>query len=615
MKRIWVLAIVTTCLSLSTAAALYFYRLPAAKRQAVPAPPADASPAPPVTGPAQSFPPVASLSTVVPVGPLLVVEAKDFASLLKAWEGSDEQSRWLASDAYQLFSRSRVLLRLKKMQGEFADAAGIPADEAFLSEAAGTKSVLALYDISKLEMLYVTELPAASIMESTLWQKRGGFESRSVGAQTFFVSKDPGSGRVVAFAASDRYLVVGTREDLVAAALELLAGKTARSVEQEDWFHDARAQAAEPGDLRMTLNMEKIAVAPLFRSYWIQQNITQMQGYSAAVSDLYRSGRQYREERVLLPKSGARVPADTPYDVITPGGEQAVADLSAHLPSEYGVYRALANPRPEYCLEILQSKLLSPRVEEPAHEHDAPTAIITSGEAGSSSDLETRIDVAPLTDSSDEHAFDMLDRLFRQAKPVAMLWLHATRDNREGPLLNISTGTVVVGSTDWDEQAVRVALEKAIRPGVTTAALGIRWFPAGSAPDQYFGLDGLAPLVVAVRGPRLLVANDKSTLLALLKSYSASKPGPAIDKAAPAIYAAGFRHDRERENFARLSGVLRQSALAAKASQYVPADQPDFFSATVASLSQTLDNVRSESVVIRRSQNKEIQTIVYQWLK
>ena len=40
----------------------------------------------------------------------------------------------------------------------------------------------------------------------------------------------------------------------------------------------------------------------LFRSYWIQRNITDMGQYSAAISDLTRSGREYREERMLLRK-------------------------------------------------------------------------------------------------------------------------------------------------------------------------------------------------------------------------------------------------------------------------------------------------------------------------
>jgi hypothetical protein len=619
MKRTWILAVVV-CLLLSTAAALYFFRSFALRSASAspPAPPMsdsdeDDTPEPSELAQFAEHGSSPALSAFVPAGPVLVVEATDFGSLLRDWNHSDEKSAGLESDAYQVFSRSRVLLGLEKRLNEFADAAGVPADENFLSEAAGQRSVLALYDIGKLELLYITELPAARIMQNTLWQTRGAFDSRSIGAQPFFVHKDTESGRVIAFAASDRYLIVGTREDLVAGALELAAGQTSRSVQQEDWFHNTHAAAAEPGDLRMTLNMEKIVVAPLFRSYWIQQNITEMQGYSAAISDFYRSGATYREQRVLLPKSGARLPDDAPADAVTAQGERAVADLVADLPPDYGVYRAVANPKPEYCLAIVQSKLLSPRVEEPADQKEAPTITLTSGEAGSSSDLETRIDIAPAADSSAGHAFDALARLFTQANPTAMLWLHSTRENKQGPLLNVSTGVVLEAGAAWDGPSVLAALQNALRPGLTAATLGAEWRAGGPPANQYFALDGLVPFLVAVHGPQLVLANDEPTMLALLQSHSTTRPAPGKEKITPAIYAAGFRHDREREHFAELTRVLQRSALASKTSSDTFKDEPDFFSQTVASLSGTLEHVSSEAVVVRRSQDRVTETVVYRW--
>jgi hypothetical protein len=39
----------------------------------------------------------------------------------------------------------------------------------------------------------------------------------------------------------------------------------------------------------MTLNLAAIVRSPYFRSYWVQQNITEMKQYTAALSDLYRT--------------------------------------------------------------------------------------------------------------------------------------------------------------------------------------------------------------------------------------------------------------------------------------------------------------------------------------
>src|ERR1051325_8675722 len=83
------------------------------------------------------------LAQVFPGSPLLYVEAKDFGSLLTDWNTSPEKQTWLKSDNYQIFSRSKLFLRLKHDQGEFAKAAGFPPDMAMLDQVAGNPAALA----------------------------------------------------------------------------------------------------------------------------------------------------------------------------------------------------------------------------------------------------------------------------------------------------------------------------------------------------------------------------------------------------------------------------------------------------------------------------------------
>ena len=63
--------------------------------------------------------------------------------------------------------------------------------------------------------------------------------------------------------------------------------------------------AGAVGDLRMVLNLDKIVPSPYFRSYWVQQNVTDMRAYTAAVSDLFRSKQEYREEPGSVEPLGA----------------------------------------------------------------------------------------------------------------------------------------------------------------------------------------------------------------------------------------------------------------------------------------------------------------------
>src|SRR5438552_7356228 len=101
------------------------------------------------------------LSRYVPAGSMLYLQAKDFSVLLGDWNSSPQKSSWVKSRNYEVYSRSRLFLRLQGAGEQFAAAAGLPPDRDFLTQVAGTQSALALYDIGKLEFLYITKLPSA----------------------------------------------------------------------------------------------------------------------------------------------------------------------------------------------------------------------------------------------------------------------------------------------------------------------------------------------------------------------------------------------------------------------------------------------------------------------
>ena len=381
----------------------------------------------------------------------LYLQAKDFSSLLADWDKSQEKENWIKSKNNDVFSQSRLLLRLKDADNEFASAAGVPANTELLRQVAGKQTVLALYDIGKLQFLYITRLPAADSTQSALWQTRSKFETRSAGGVDFFYRKDPDSEREVAFAIAGDYLLLATREDLMAGALELLAGNKNQAVSEEAWWSRTVAAAGAPGDLRMVLNLEKIVPSPYFRSYWIQRNITDMGQYSAAISDLTRSGREYREERLLLRKDAA-------HEAPSGMGAAAVADIVRLVPPNAGLYEANADPDPKDSQELLTVKILAPHLGPPAPEKLAPRVQLGNGETGSATDLETRIDQPPAQNSSPGDSRAALQAMFAQNHVLAQLQLRPTDRDPASVFVRVHSGVAFLGESDWDEQAVHAAL-------------------------------------------------------------------------------------------------------------------------------------------------------------
>ncbi|HEX9200010.1 MAG TPA: hypothetical protein VF865_10660 [Acidobacteriaceae bacterium] len=543
--------------------------------------------------------PAASLARLMPQDAVLLLEASDFRAALADWNSSPQKQLWLNTDNHEVFSRSRLLLRLKQAQDEFAAAAGLAPDMSFLGDVAGEQSALAVYDIGKLQLLYVTHLPSARAMQSGIWQQRGKFETREINGKQFYVRTDPQSQRAAAFAIADDYLILATREDLVAGALSLLANQKTTSLSQQGWFVNAIQAAKEPSELRLVVHLAEVAKTPQFRTYWVQQNITEMRKYESSVSDLFRSATTYREERVLLLKDKPEVSPDTD------AGPQ-VAELMRLIPPETGFYRASALPSVEDSLALLEQKVLPPRLGPAPDSRLAPNVPSAGQPTGSETNLDARIDVPPSTSAAQSNDDSALNELVKQANVRAALQLHGSQADADGIFVRLHSTIVLRAAADWDEASVQETIQRMVASRLTASTLGVQWRKAGGARG-YSELDGLARIALAIRGKYLLASDDPATLAAVLARFS--QPVSAES----AIYCAGFDHARERQNFYRLTSLIDQPSRASATNN--ESREPQFFSQNVASLSQTLAAVKSQSIVAKRKAGVETQTVLYEWAR
>ncbi len=541
--------------------------------------------------------PEGSMARLMPRGAVLFVEANDFAGLLNQWTASPEQKAWLQSDSYKVFSNSRMLLRLKQLQGEFQASAGIPPDMNLLNQVAGGHSALGIYDIGTFEILYITKLPSARSMQTLLWQKRSQFAPRQAGKKQFFTRTDAESGRVTAFAVSGDYLILATREDLVAGALSLIAGEKLDTLAEDGWYAKAVSAAKSPGELRMVINLAEVAQTPQFRTYWIQQNITDTQQYEYSISDLHRTGTEYREDRVLLRAEDA----DPPTLAVDKNVQRAVGELARLVPPETGFYQVTASPSQQAVLSTLETKVLTPRLGPAPVQKLAPSVSLTSGTVGSESDLETRIDVAPVQRTNEEQSDSPLRQVIAKTPVKALLQLQRSELAEDGVFVRLRSTIVLASDTAWDEQAVRSAVQQLIVPGLTTSNLGANWKAGGNG--AWWETDGLGVILTAKQGNCLIISNDPETVTKVLQRMKE----PAGEEA---DYVAGFNHARERQNFYRMTSVVDRASGTEWSS-----GEPQFLSQNVTSLSQAFGDVASETITIRREGAQEFHTVRYQWAR
>ncbi|MGA9474906.1 MAG: hypothetical protein WBV36_20725 [Terriglobales bacterium] len=542
------------------------------------------------------------LSKYVPAGPLLYLEAKDFSKLVGDWSSSPEKERWLQSDNYEVFSRSRLFLRLKGAGDQFAAAAGLPPDMNLLPQVAGERSALALYDIGNLQFLYITYLPSAKSMQTTLWQMRAKFEPRNAGGVDFYVRRDPESQREVAFAVAGDYLLLATREDLMAGVLQLMAGGRDRTIENEQWWTQSTSAAGAAGDLRMVLDLEHLVPNGYFRTYWVQQNITNLKQYSAALSDLFRSRGEYREERVLIRRT-------EPKQALSSEGAVAAADLARLVPSSAGLYVANASPTADTAFSLLETKLLAPHVGPEPPSQIAPSVQLSSGERGSGeqgsgSDLETQLDRAPGERAATSSTSSELKQLLEKTPILASLVVQSSELDKAGVFVKIRSAVVLMADSEWDQASTQTALTHFVRSGLTASQLGVGW----QQKSSYEELNGLLLLFVSVKGKYLLVSDDAVLTESILSNFSRKS------ERQPADLLAGFNHQLEGGNFTRFSKLVdRPREVGANGQNR--SGEPQFFSGNVASLGASLSDIFSENIEVRADAEKVRQTVTYEWAK
>jgi hypothetical protein len=541
------------------------------------------------------------LAAYAPPGAMLAIESPDFAGLLKSWTGSAEQTRWLKSANYAGFANSRLFGRLSAAQDEFAGVAGLSADTKFLQQVAGKESLFAWYDIGNLEFLYITRMPAGQAAKVPLLALKDKFEERRVGDAVFYVKTGSDKDRTVAFAVRGDMLLLATREDLLAGALQLMMTPGDRTLEHESWYASTVKLAGKQGDLRMTLNLAKIVPSPQFRTYWVQQNITAMKPYTAAESDLYREAGSYREERVLVAADPEKVAADADLSAVT-----------AYVPADAGVYRATANPSTDDVVAQMEDKLLTRQASAYRDPRVAPVAELSTPEAGDADEFEQRID-APLVVAELRSAdvAKLRELVGTQGVTAMMAFSTAQGEAAEGVFRPVRTAVVLQAAQPWDLMAMETALSAALARRVSVSDAGLAWVQGEDA--GWVKLNGMDGMAMAVHGTECVMASDAGTLEQLLAAQ-----GKAAKAAVMATAVAGFSLKGEREPMERLVDVLDQASEAASSRPEgtEPGDGvvPPFFSGTMQSLSETFRDFDGETFTQSTGADRVVrQSVLYQW--
>ncbi|MGC2659646.1 MAG: hypothetical protein WA324_16935 [Bryobacteraceae bacterium] len=507
---------------------------------------------------------VPPLASNLPPGALVYLEAKDFGKLLGEWNNSTEKAKWVGSPNYAELSRSRLIGRLQQAQGEFEKAAGVSPEMKLLQQVAGTQSAFAFYNIGALKFVYLTHIGHQAIESGDLWKQRAQYQPREAAGIAFYIKQDQGTGRTLAFATKDDVFVMTTDESLMASTLALLAGQPAPSLAKEEWF-ETLTTGKPQGDLRLVYDLRTTAKTPQFRTYWIQENETELKEYATGVSDLFETSAGFEEHRILVRAQQSAAPA----------ASSDLASLVSTVTPGDSLYRAWSRPTKNQLSAALRQVIYGDAPPpNPFVGQTAPQASAEFSHPSYSPSLETHINQPPVSKDLSKPIDAVLDAITAM-DPTALLHVQSTVALPDGVFV-VPESAVLIACAHADATAAQTALRDML----------------GAALES----GGLDPLIVRVQG----------NVLELMRGQGLIGPSSAQAPSTTEIYAAGYNHAAEWPKYTRLFRLLDTQTSGG------PQGTPAFFSTNVQSLGDALSRLQRASLERTDNGNGIAETVTYE---
>src|ERR1051325_2086284 len=241
------------------------------------------------------------LATVMPKGAIVYLQTNDLSALLKTWLASPVRSQFYDSASFAAFEKSHAYLKLQDRKKEFETAIGIGLDEKRLAELAGRRTAVSIYDIGELEMVFVTEIPRARAIATTLFKQAPQFQERSADGTSYFVHDvNADGGRLnqqFCFAYVEDKMILTTTEGLMIRAIANSKSSGADSLSPSVFGMAEQATGFSAHDATMWLDQAALNRNRYFSNYWIHHNIGELSNIETALVDLRITRQGMTEQR------------------------------------------------------------------------------------------------------------------------------------------------------------------------------------------------------------------------------------------------------------------------------------------------------------------------------
>lgn len=245
------------------------------------------------------------LAADFPRGALVYAQFSDLPALLKQWDESPLKQQYLGSANYAAFQHRHLALKLVQRWTEFNDGLGFQLDTASLGEASQAGAAVAIYDIGRLDLVFIAPLSEEKLALTSFFKSKSQFEETELPDGTTYYRHDVEADRgrqkqVIAFATVKGRFVLATKEQLLLQTIANIKGRNGKDRLSEDPAFKLLAATLQPHFATVWVDQAKLNDDYYFKHYWLMQNAAQLKGLRAGMFDLELQNGKWIERRDFL---------------------------------------------------------------------------------------------------------------------------------------------------------------------------------------------------------------------------------------------------------------------------------------------------------------------------
>src|SRR5205085_8116440 len=246
-----------------------------------------------------------ALASDLPRGALIYAQCADLPALVRRWDESTLKQQLVASTSFRQFENRHLAMKLVERWSEYNDAFGFTLDAGALAGASQSKAALAIYDIGRLDLVFIAPLSEAQSAASNFFTHTDGFDTVALPDGTTYYRReaevDNGRARqVLAFAWARGRFVLATSERLLLRTLANINGRAQKDRLADDTAFQTLSRELVPHFATVWVDQSALNRDWYFKSYWVQQNMAELQPLRAGLFDLELQEHKWIEHRRFL---------------------------------------------------------------------------------------------------------------------------------------------------------------------------------------------------------------------------------------------------------------------------------------------------------------------------